>query len=190
MSRNRYQLITTFLYFNNNTTRMERGQEGYDALHKIRPLLDIVDPFYQRAYCPRRELSIDESMIKFKGRLFFKQFLPLKPIRFGIKQFCLSEASSGYALKFLIYTGRETFSNVVARSECLSPRVNGKLQFSVTEQVALHLLDGDYQGNIVFTDSFYSSPMLSYTLKDRGIGHCGTVRQVGNTCHAKSMPTI
>ncbi|KAL8608785.1 hypothetical protein ACOMHN_065521 [Nucella lapillus] len=72
-----------------------------------------------------KQLSVDESMIKFKGRIFFRQFLPLKPILFGIKQFCLTEAKSGYPLKFLIYyTGKETFSSVQTVGD-----------FSVTEQV-------------------------------------------------------
>lgn len=81
MSRNRYELISSFLHFNDNTEMKATD----DPLFKVRPLLDIIDPLYTKHYCPQRELSIDESMIKFKGRVFFRQFLPSKPIRFGIK---------------------------------------------------------------------------------------------------------
>jgi hypothetical protein len=36
-------------------------------------------------YNPNKEQSIDEGMIAFKGRLSFKQYLPAKPTKFGIK---------------------------------------------------------------------------------------------------------
>ncbi|KAL8613103.1 hypothetical protein ACOMHN_035044 [Nucella lapillus] len=43
MSRNRYELITRFLHFN-NSQHVPRGEEGCDPLFKVRRLLDIVDP--------------------------------------------------------------------------------------------------------------------------------------------------
>lgn len=85
MSQNRYQLLTAFLHFNDNDTRIPRGQEGYDPLFKVRPLLDITDARYISAYAPDKKLSIDESMIKFKGRIFCRQYLPAKPTKWGIK---------------------------------------------------------------------------------------------------------
>jgi hypothetical protein len=36
-------------------------------------------------YNPNKEQSIDEGMIAFKGRLSFKQYLPAKPTKFGIR---------------------------------------------------------------------------------------------------------
>jgi hypothetical protein len=63
MSRNRYELLSSFLHFNDNLTRVARGEEGYDALHKVRPVLDIVDPIYPQVYAPKKELAVDESMI-------------------------------------------------------------------------------------------------------------------------------
>jgi hypothetical protein len=36
-------------------------------------------------YNPHREVSIDEAMIGFSGRLGFKQYVPLKPTKRGIK---------------------------------------------------------------------------------------------------------
>ena len=169
MSRQRYQLITAFLHFNDNIKMKARGEEGYDPLYKVRRLLDIMDPLYMNYYCPQKDLSIDESMVKFKGRVFFGQFLPAKPIRFGIKQFCLSEAKTVYALKFLVCTGRTTFTELETNSD-----------FSVTEQVVLHLMADETlqgKGHVVYTDSFYTSPKLCRELKEKGIEHCGTVGQ-------------
>ena len=39
--------------------------------------------------------------------MHFRQFIPIKPGRFGIKAFTLAESSSGYLLNSKIYTGKE-----------------------------------------------------------------------------------
>ena len=62
MSRNRFELIQTFLHFNNAELQVPRGQRGFNPLFKIQPLLDIVDPTYMQVYGPRRELSLDELL--------------------------------------------------------------------------------------------------------------------------------
>ena len=162
MSRNRFELIQTFLHFNNTELQLARGQIGFNPLFKVQPLLDIVDPTYMQVYSPRRELSVDESMVKFKGSIFFRQYLPAKPTTWGIKEFVLAEAKTGYALKSIVYTGKTSFQR--------NPGV------SLSEQVVLDLLEGfEEKGHKVFMGSFYSSPSLFLKLKDKNIGACGTV---------------
>ena len=74
MSRNRYQMLSSFLHFNDNENQVERGQPGYNPLYKIQTLLDIVDPLYESYYVPVKNLSIDESMVKFKDAYFSPVF--------------------------------------------------------------------------------------------------------------------
>ncbi|CAG5127821.1 unnamed protein product, partial [Candidula unifasciata] len=62
------------LHFNNNDVRNERGQPGYDPLFKLRPLLDIILPTYRENYTPG-------------CRIYFKQYLPAKPTKWGFKLF-------------------------------------------------------------------------------------------------------
>lgn len=47
--------------------------------------------------------SLDESMAKFKGRSSLKQYMPLKPIKRGIKIWERCDSKSGYAYDFNIY---------------------------------------------------------------------------------------
>ena len=102
-------------------------------------------------------------MIRFKGRLSIRQYLPNKPTKWGIKQYFLCESKTGYALKFITYCGRGTIP--VLQS------------FSTTESIVLSLLDGfENHGHIVYTDNFYSSPRLFKELERRKIGACGTVK--------------
>ena len=47
-------------------------------------------------------------MIAFKGRLKFKQYIPSKRNRFGIKLFFICDCSTGFILNFIVYTGSAT----------------------------------------------------------------------------------
>ena len=47
-------------------------------------------------------------MIPFNGRISFRQFLPAKRIRFGIKAFVLAESETSYISNFHFYVGEET----------------------------------------------------------------------------------
>ena len=45
-------------------------------------------------------------MIKFQGRSSLKQYMPLKPVKHGIKVWVLADSSNGYFSKFEVYTGK------------------------------------------------------------------------------------
>ena len=57
-------------------------------------------------YVPYGNYAVDESMIRFKGRMAFRQYMPAKPIKWGVKIWVLAETSTGYLSKFQVYTGR------------------------------------------------------------------------------------
>ena len=163
MSRNRYQLLNSFLHFMDNTEYRSRGDRLYDPLQKIRPLLNLTTPCLSKYYIPKKELSIDETMRKFKGRIYFKQYMPIKPsTKWGIKIWSLCESKTGYLLNYEIYTGKK---NVPVGPEGLGHRV------------VVDLLDPGYLdiGHHIYTDSFYTSPSLFQLLHDRTTGACGTV---------------
>ena len=45
-------------------------------------------------------------MIKFQGRSSLKQYMPLKPVKRGIKVWLLADSRNGYFSKFNVYTGK------------------------------------------------------------------------------------
>ena len=73
--------ILRFQHLNDSTEYIPKGQPGYDALYKLRPFMDPLLENFQAAYSLGQEISIDESMIGFKGRLYFIQYMPDKPIK-------------------------------------------------------------------------------------------------------------
>ena len=106
MPKTRFYKLNQYFHIRDTSTTPARGQPGYDPLFKIRELITDVVGNFQKYYQPGREISIDEAMIAFKGRLFFKQYLPMKPNKWGIKVWMLCDAETGYIVRFEIYTGK------------------------------------------------------------------------------------
>ena len=123
MYRDRFEIILTHLHFydNNAETPTEPQQVesqqaeqavpllavSQDKIKKIRPLVDLLNKKCSNVYTPDKDLAIDESLVKFKGRLGFKQYIPAKRARFGIKLFVLCE-SSGFVWNMHVYQGKST----------------------------------------------------------------------------------
>jgi len=69
MSQDRFLLLQSFLHFSDSTLQPKKGEPTYNPLYKIQPVLDLTTPTYEQVYQPGRDLSVDESMIKYKSRL-------------------------------------------------------------------------------------------------------------------------
>lgn len=164
MSGRRFELILKFLHLNDSRQQPSRGQSGYDKLYKVRPLLDLVLENFQSMYTPTESLSIDESMVGFKGRLAFLQYMPKKPQKWGLKAWVLADASNGYVWNWKLYTGKEEGS---------------PSSLGLAHRVVLDLLDDNRlknRGYQVYMDNFYSSPSLFRDLREQGFEACGTLR--------------
>ena len=62
----------------------------YDYLHKVRPLISALKKTCSCQMKPSRDMSIDESILKYKGRLGIVQYIPRKPGKMGIKVWMLA----------------------------------------------------------------------------------------------------
>ena len=58
-------------------------------------------------YTPLPNLSIDEAMVLFTGYHPDRVYMPLKPIKYGIKIYVLAEAENGVILNYKICRRRE-----------------------------------------------------------------------------------
>ena len=85
MPRERFEDLTCYLHLNDSEQMPDRDDPAYDPLYKIRPLIDTCQQNFRDRYIPGREMSVDEGMIKYKGRLYFRQYMPKKPVKYGIK---------------------------------------------------------------------------------------------------------
>jgi hypothetical protein len=101
MNRDRFLLIMRCLHFARNPREGESLPE--DRLFKIRPLIEYFNNKMTETYYPGKNLSLDESMILWRGRLSFRQYIKNKRHKYGIKLYVLTEPD-GTILKFAVYT--------------------------------------------------------------------------------------
>ena len=73
--RQRFESILRFLHFVDNKSALPQAEDR-NRLFKIRPVIEELVRQLQQNYTLVREISIYETMVKFKERKFFRQFLP------------------------------------------------------------------------------------------------------------------
>ena len=95
--RDRFFLLLKFFHLANNEETVEA-----DRLFKIREFVTMIREKCRLVYYPGENLCVDESLVLFKGRLSFKQYIRTKRARFGIKLYELC-SSNGILLDFMIY---------------------------------------------------------------------------------------
>ena len=155
MSRNRFEKLSQYFHVNNNANQVPREDPAYDKLFKVRPVINRRVQCCQMELMPERDLTVDEAMVKHNGRLSMKQFMPMKPVKRGIKVWECAEASSGFVCDFQVYTGK---------------RQDGVAEKNLGYRV-VHDLTRNFTGknHHVFCDNFFTSVSLAEDLLNDNI---------------------
>lgn len=106
MSFKRFQAIMNCLHQNNKRKVKEKGENGYDKLAKVHPLIDLLNKNFQNEHTPSAHQAIDENEIRFKGGSSLKQYQPMKLIKRGYKVWCRADSETGCLLEFQVYEGK------------------------------------------------------------------------------------
>lgn len=155
----RFSFLLSHLHLNDNSLMPLPNHPNFDKLYKLRPFIDFLSQSFIDCYKPHRNVAVDESMVKFKGRSSMKQFMRDKPIKRGYKIWMLCDESA-YNLKFQIYVGKD----------------KNKVECGLGERVVLDLTSGlEGKNHIVYMDNFFSSLQLYEKLRNKNIFACGTV---------------
>lgn len=160
MSRNRFQEIKKYLHFCDNLA----AEQTSDKMFKVRPLADILVKKFLQWGVFHRDLSIDESMVKYFGRHPAKQFIRGKPVRFGYKNWMVT-SSDGYCYAFDLYCGKSSGPNP---TDPLGSRV---------VKMLLDKLETSPQDHVTYFDNFFTSYALLRDLRLAGYRATGTVRE-------------
>jgi len=84
MQQCRFDKLNQYLHLNNENF-VPHGQPNHDKLFKVLRFLDAVLKNFCEGYHHKHNLSVGEAMVAFKGQLSMKQYLPMKPVKRGIK---------------------------------------------------------------------------------------------------------
>ncbi|KFM67179.1 PiggyBac transposable element-derived protein 4, partial [Stegodyphus mimosarum] len=161
MSRDRFLMILKFLHFENNKEKPDKIM-NYDRLWKIRNVFDHLKTTYKQVYSPAEELAIDEIIVKFKGRVIFRQYIPKKRKQWGIKLYKIAD-KEGYTYDMEVYLGKDKAKDP-----------NFSASYNVVKEMSGTIRD---KGHKLFMDNFFSSPELFvYLLNENKINSCGTIR--------------
>lgn len=151
MSRDRFRQIWQSWHFCNN----EMIDQSSDRLFKIQPLRDYLVGKFKTVYTPKREISLDESIIPWRGRLGFRVYNASKIIKYGILVRMACEATSGYICNLEIYCRQ------------------GKTLLETIKSVMSPYLNKWYH---LYMDNYYNSVTVSEKLLEYKIRTCGTIR--------------
>lgn len=165
MPRDRHNKIKQYLHFMDNETYNPNTHPN-PKLNKIWDIYQLLEYKFKRAYSPDRDITIDESLLLYKGRLGWRQYIATKRARFGIKIFALCESKSGYVWSTIIYTGKTTLFDPEFRGQPISAQVVLSLMKP--------LLD---KGYCLTTDNYYTSPQLAEFLVSRNTDTYGTIKK-------------
>jgi hypothetical protein len=98
VSRDKFELLIKFWHFSNN----DNNDSNQDRLFKLKPILDLLKVRLSSVYIPGSIVSVDETMIPWRGRLLFEQYIPGKAHKYGVKIYKLADIN-GYTWNFVIY---------------------------------------------------------------------------------------
>jgi hypothetical protein len=103
MSKNRFLLLLAMLHLADNSVATDDPK-----LQKIKPIIEHFRNRFRESYLPKEKVCIDESLILWKGRLGFCQYI-FQPKGPDLASRVLKYAShTGYVWDFLVYTGATT----------------------------------------------------------------------------------
>ena len=160
MTRDRFDAITTHLHFADN----DDPRAADDRMWKLRPVIDTLETTFRDVYTPGRQIAVDESLFRYRGRHHAIQFCPSKRARYGLKAYKLSASvgpAQGYTSAMKMYMGKDR--SVIPASQ--------KAVIDLMDMA--RLFD---KGYTVYTDNWYSSPSLFHYLQTRSTNAVGTVR--------------
>ncbi|GBP26194.1 hypothetical protein EVAR_74956_1 [Eumeta japonica] len=133
-----------------------------DRLAKIRPIVDHFNKIMTNIYSPGKQLSLDESLVLWHGRLLFRQYIKNKRHKNGVKLYVLAEPE-GIVLNFQIYSDAGEETSTVEH----------------TQKIVLKLLEEKLDsGHSVYMDNYYNSYELAVKLLDRQTYCTGTLAKI------------
>ena len=171
MSLRRWQQILSCLHLVDNAEVVRDTKDSrFDKIAKTRWLVENFVEVSEAIYNLEREITVDECVIPYKGKYcFIRQFMPDKPIRFGIKVWLLASSKSRFVWWIEVYFGEGT----------------GVGEHGLGYHVVQRMVEGlGGRGHCLVVDNLFASVNLFHELMVMGIWATGTVRK-----NSKNLPS-
>ncbi|XP_019891791.2 uncharacterized protein LOC109612283 [Musca domestica] len=162
MSFNRFLFLMRCIRFDDVNTRMERRK--LDKLAPIREIFEMFNQNCEKNFSCGSYITVDEKLEGFRGRCSFRQYIPNKPAKYGIKIFSAVDSTTYYTSKLEIYCGQQPLGpyNLSNKAEAVVRRIIQHLQNS---------------GRNITTDNWFKSYSLAEYLLEKKTTLVGTIRK-------------
>ena len=111
-----------------------------DTLRKVRPLVETLNQKFQKEYKHSNYQSMDELMIKFKGRNAMKQYMSKKAVKRGYKVWICADPVTGCVSQFEVDTRKPSPNDDFASDTLGSGVVKNFCQAINCNEYNVHLL--------------------------------------------------
>ena len=101
MSKHCFSTVSKYIHISNLSNK-----DASDLVCKVRPLVTLLERKFAEAFVPGKNISVGEGLVKFNGPLSFKQYMLMKPNKFGIKVWLPANSDCYYVIRFQVYLGK------------------------------------------------------------------------------------
>lgn len=162
MSLQRFRFLIRCLRFDSKATRATRRETD-----KLAPIRNIFDRFVancQNGFHHSEFVTMDEMLAGFRGKCGFRQYIPSKPNKYGLKILALCDAKVFYTSKMEIYVGTQ-------------PEGPYRVSNSPSD-VVLRLCERIFgSGRNITMDNWFTSVPLVKNLHNHHLTVIGTIRK-------------
>jgi hypothetical protein len=203
-TRQRFQDLRRCLHITNPAQyeNVQRDDPAYDKIHQTRWLVDAIRERCKAAWNLGKKLTIDEMMVRYKGTYSpIRQYMPNKPLKWGLKVWCLACSVSKYVWNFYFYCGKSQAVNpplipivpdppivmpgeptvdpplATMKPQPVQPPRARRGEAKLAHEVVLNMVSGfEGRGHLLVMDNYFSSIGLFQELLAKGIYATGTMR--------------
>ena len=135
MSRLRFEMIGAALHLKDDASDIDNN------LVKNVPFMNKLSAKFREYYNLEQNITIDESMIPFKGRSEYTFYMPMRPIKYGFKLYVLTENSTGYCYDYFWDIGKNNLPKYLKVVKSEENNGNTYIEFIVLSLVSIFLLN-------------------------------------------------
>ena len=168
-TRDRFLQIFWMLHLHKNAPK-GRNTCLRTRIQKANNFLQYINSKFSEHFIPYQSICVDESIIKFKGKICFITYNPAKPTKWGIRIYVLADSNTGYVYSVLPYYGSITSENLIRPDLPVSSRIPLDLYRKLLDNVP------NAKGYHIYTDRYYTSIPLAKELLKMNCFLTGTIK--------------
>jgi hypothetical protein len=147
------------------TSLEQAAKNKEDAFWKLGTIVAELNAIFAASRIPKRDTTMDEFTIAFKGRHRARCFNKAKPEKYHLKGFSLNEAHTGYCIRFYMYQGKDELRPIGCAATTYPSTV------LIGQSPQLH-----HKGYILWADNWFTSVATLTVCMDVGVQYVGTAR--------------